>query len=40
MKMAAAKAIANLAKEEITKDVKALFGDLKYGREYIISTLW
>ena len=38
MKMAAAKAIANLAKEEITEDVKALFGDLKYGREYIIPT--
>ena len=32
------KAIANLAKEEITEDVKALFGDLKYGREYIIPT--
>lgn len=38
MKMAAARAIANLAKEEITEDVKALFGDLKYGREYIIPT--
>lgn len=38
MKMAAAKAIANLAKEEITEDVKVLFGDLKYGREYIIPT--
>ena len=38
MKMAAAKAIASLAKEEITEDVKALFGDLKYGREYIIPT--
>jgi len=38
MKMAAAKAIANLAKEPLTKDLRALFGDLTYGREYIIPT--
>lgn len=38
MKMAAAKAIANLAKEPLTKDLRALFGDLSYGREYIIPT--
>jgi malate dehydrogenase (oxaloacetate-decarboxylating)(NADP+) len=36
MKIAAARAIANLAKEPITDDLKALFGDLTYGREYII----
>uniref|UniRef100_UPI004047AA3D malic enzyme-like NAD(P)-binding protein n=2 Tax=Aliarcobacter sp. TaxID=2321116 RepID=UPI004047AA3D len=36
MKMAAARAIANLAKEPLTLDLKALFGDLSYGREYII----
>ena len=36
MKMAAARAIANLAKEPITGELKALFGDLTYGREYII----
>lgn len=36
MKMAAARAIANLAKEPITDELKALFGDLTYGREYII----
>lgn len=36
MKKAAAMAIANLAKEPITNDLKALFGDLTYGREYII----
>ncbi len=36
MKMAAAKAIANLAKEPITEELKASFGDLSYGREYII----
>ena len=36
MKKAAAKAIANLAKEPITAEMKELFGDLTYGREYII----
>ncbi len=36
MKIAAAKAIADLAKEPLTADLIALFGDLKYGREYII----
>ena len=36
MKMAAAKAIANLAKEPITEELRASFGDLSYGREYII----
>jgi len=29
-------AIANLAKEPITTELRALFGDLTYGREYII----
>ena len=38
MKMAAAKAIANLAKEPITEELRASFGDLSYGREYIIPT--
>ena len=38
MKMAAAYAIANLAKEELYPELKVLFGDLKYGREYIIPT--
>ncbi|HJE03577.1 MAG TPA: malate dehydrogenase, partial [Aliarcobacter thereius] len=38
MKLAAAKAIANLAKEPITEDIKALFGDLQYGKNYIIPT--
>ena len=36
MKMAAAKAIADLAKEPLTDDLKKEFGDLTYGREYII----
>lgn len=36
MKMAAAKAIANLAKEPITEDVRKEFGDLEFGRDYII----
>ncbi|MDD3008912.1 MAG: malate dehydrogenase [Arcobacter sp.] len=36
MKMAAARAIANLAKEPITEELRASFGDLSYGREYII----
>ena len=38
MKMAAAKAIADLAKEPIEDDVRKLFGDLEYGRDYIIPT--
>ena len=38
MKMAAAYAIANLAKEPLSGDLVALYGDLKYGREYIIPT--
>ena len=38
MKIAAAKAIANLAKEPFPSELKALFGDLSYGREYIIPT--
>ena len=36
MKMAAARAIANLAKEPMTPDLIASFGNLTYGREYII----
>jgi len=36
MKKAAAIAIANLAKEPLTDELKASFGDLSYGREYII----
>lgn len=36
MKKAAASAIANLAKEPITEELRASFGDLTYGREYII----
>ncbi|AXH15160.1 malic enzyme-like NAD(P)-binding protein [Malaciobacter mytili] len=36
MKMAAAKAIANLAKEPLTDELKKEFGDLSFGREYII----
>ncbi|RXK14378.1 malate dehydrogenase [Halarcobacter mediterraneus] len=36
MKMAAAKAIANLAKEPLSDDLKKEFGDLTFGREYII----
>jgi len=36
MKIAAAKAIASLAKEPLTPELKELFGDLTYGREYII----
>ena len=38
MKMAAAKAIADIAKEPIEDDVRKLFGDLEYGRDYIIPT--
>ena len=36
MKKAAAIAIASLAKEPLTADLKASFGDLSYGKEYII----
>ena len=38
MKMAAAKAIADLAKEPLYPELKVLFGDLDYGKEYIIPT--
>jgi len=38
MKIAAAKAIANLAKEPITEEIRALFGDLSFGKNYIIPT--
>jgi malate dehydrogenase (oxaloacetate-decarboxylating)/malate dehydrogenase (oxaloacetate-decarboxylating)(NADP+) len=38
MKMAAAKAIANLAKEPLYPELKVIFGDLTYGKEYIIPT--
>jgi len=36
MKKAAAYAIANLAKEPLTDELKKEFGDLSFGREYII----
>ncbi|AXH12229.1 malic enzyme-like NAD(P)-binding protein [Halarcobacter bivalviorum] len=36
MKMAAAKAIADLAKEPLADELKKEFGDLTFGREYII----
>ncbi|AXX92535.1 malate dehydrogenase [Malaciobacter molluscorum LMG 25693] len=36
MKMAAARAIADLAKQPLTPELKESFGDLSYGREYII----
>ncbi|MGP1485884.1 MAG: malic enzyme-like NAD(P)-binding protein [Campylobacter sp.] len=38
MKMAAAKALANLAKEEVPAEVLATFGvqELKFGKEYVI----
>ncbi|RXK00960.1 malate dehydrogenase [Arcobacter sp. CECT 8986] len=36
MKMAAARAIADLAKQPLTAELKESFGDLSYGREYII----
>ncbi|WP_404317625.1 malic enzyme-like NAD(P)-binding protein [Malaciobacter canalis] len=36
MKIAAAKAIADLAKQPLTDELKEAFGDLVYGREYII----
>lgn len=38
MKIAAAKAISNLAKEPITDEVRAIFGDLSFGKDYIIPT--
>lgn len=38
MKIAAAKAIANLAKQPLYPELKVLFGDLVYGKEYIIPT--
>lgn len=38
MKIAAAKAISNLAKKPITKEVKDIFGDLSFGKDYIIPT--
>lgn len=40
MKMAAAKALANLAKEEIPDDLKELLGkkDLKFSKDYIIPS--
>lgn len=38
MKMAAAKALAKLAREDVTEDVKQMIGkdDVKFGRDYII----
>ncbi|QKF67249.1 NAD-dependent malic enzyme [Arcobacter venerupis] len=36
MKKAAAQAIANLAKQPISDELRASFGELNYGREYII----
>ncbi len=36
MKMAAARAIADLAKEEIPAELKSITGDLSFGSEYII----
>mgnify|MGYP003387223766 CR=1 FL=1 len=38
MKIAAAKAIAKLAKEPLYPELKVLFGDKSYGKEYIIPT--
>ncbi|QKF59300.1 malic enzyme-like NAD(P)-binding protein [Aliarcobacter lanthieri] len=38
MKIAAAKAIASLAKEPVTEEIKAIFGDLEYSKDYIIPT--
>ncbi|RXJ94759.1 malate dehydrogenase [Arcobacter sp. AHV-9/2010] len=38
MKIAAAKAISNLAKKPITQEVKDIFGDLSFGKDYIIPT--
>ncbi|RXJ86712.1 malic enzyme-like NAD(P)-binding protein [Arcobacter sp. CECT 8985] len=36
MKMAAAKAIAQLARQPLTDELKESYGELSYGREYII----
>jgi len=36
MKKAAAFAIADLAKKDITEHVREIFGDLSYGKEYVI----
>ena len=38
MKKAAAYAIANLAKQPVPQDVKDIFGDLSYSKEYVIPT--
>lgn len=38
MKLAAANAIATLAKEPITDEIREIFGELKFGKEYIIPT--
>lgn len=40
MKVAAAKALAKLAREEVPKEVLEAYGidELKFGREYIIPT--
>ena len=36
MKMAAAYAIANLAKEDLYPELRVMFGDLSFGRDYLI----
>ncbi len=38
MKKAAAYAIANLAKQTVPQDIKDIFGDLSYSKEYVIPT--
>ncbi len=38
MKLAAANAIAKLAKEPITDEIREIFGELEFGKEYIIPT--
>ncbi|RXI28215.1 malic enzyme-like NAD(P)-binding protein [Aliarcobacter trophiarum] len=38
MKLAAANAIATLAKEPITDEIREIFGELEFGKEYIIPT--
>jgi malic enzyme len=38
MKMAAARALAKLAKEPITDRVREVYGDLSFGQDYIIPT--
>ena len=40
MKKAAAYAIANLAKKTVPQNVKDIFGDLTYSKEYIIPTVF